>query len=451
MTNLVYAVRPAAGGRGPAPVLARVHASRCALLDRPAELRTFRAVAATGVGPALLLAFGNGRLEEFLEGFDTLSAACLREPATSAAIAAAVAAFHRCLSPAELAAADAAADAAAGASGGGGSGSGGGDGGAGGNELWRRVRRWHALACSLWPAEPQGAGADAGGVGAALAALGPRIAALQAALAAAHPSDPVVCHNDLQYGNIMRRAAAPAAAAAPASPSSPASAGGSPAAASAGSAGSPVGSSGRSPGSPTPGGGVGGHGRGRGSDDGDRGSPGDGVRLIDFEYAGAGPAAFDVANHWCEWAADYHGAAPHALDPGRLPDGGQRRAFARAYVAEASRLAARAARRSGGGAAAAAPRGAGSPSSPGEAAAAGGAAAGLEAAAAALHAAADAHVPASHVHWALWGFVQARTSEVSGFDYLSYARQRLSLFLASAPAPPPTLNPPALAHALAPG
>jgi hypothetical protein len=50
---------------------------------------------------------------------------------------------------------------------------------------------------------------------------------------------------------------------------------------------------------------------------------------------------------------------------------------------------------------------------------------------------------ASHVHWALWGFVQALTSEVSGFDYLSYARQRLALFLASAP--------PALAPALAPG
>ena len=43
------------------------------------------------------------------------------------------------------------------------------------------------------------------------------------------------------------------------------------------------------------------------------------IRLIDYEYAGLNAVAYDVANHWCEYAADYGTATPHVLDYGRLP------------------------------------------------------------------------------------------------------------------------------------
>lgn len=51
------------------------------------------------------------------------------------------------------------------------------------------------------------------------------------------------------------------------------------------------------------------------------------IRLIDYEYAGLNPVAFDIANHWCEYAADYGTATPEVLDYGKLPtpDQGVRR------------------------------------------------------------------------------------------------------------------------------
>ena len=30
--------------------------------------------------------------------------------------------------------------------------------------------------------------------------------------------------------------------------------------------------------------------------------------------------AFDIANHWCEYAADYHTDTPHLLDYSLMPD-----------------------------------------------------------------------------------------------------------------------------------
>lgn len=45
--------------------------------------------------------------------------------------------------------------------------------------------------------------------------------------------------------------------------------------------------------------------------------------LQDYEYASYNPVAFDIANHFCEMAADYHTETPHILDyskyPGRQP------------------------------------------------------------------------------------------------------------------------------------
>ena len=60
--------------------------------------------------------------------------------------------------------------------------------------------------------------------------------------------------------------------------------------------------------------------------------PGCHGRFIDYEYAGFNPVAYDFANHWCEYAADYHTAHPHVMDYGMLPDVHMQRVFLRAYV-----------------------------------------------------------------------------------------------------------------------
>ena len=75
-------------------MLARVHASRSDLFDRRTELSTFRAVSSAGLGPRLLMLFGNGRVEQFLEGYVTLTSADIRHPVISQALAASLACFH---------------------------------------------------------------------------------------------------------------------------------------------------------------------------------------------------------------------------------------------------------------------------------------------------------------------------------------------------------------------
>lgn len=41
----------------------------------------------------------------------------------------------------------------------------------------------------------------------------------------------------------------------------------------------------------------------------------------DYEYAGYNPVTFDIANHFCEMAADYHTETPHVLDYDKYPGG----------------------------------------------------------------------------------------------------------------------------------
>lgn len=55
--------------------------------------------------------------------------------------------------------------------------------------------------------------------------------------------------------------------------------------------------------------------------------------MIDYEYAGTNPVAFDIGNHWCEYAADYHGPEPHRLNFANFPGVDQQLRFTRAYVA----------------------------------------------------------------------------------------------------------------------
>lgn len=121
------------------------------------------------------------------------------------------------------------------------------------------------------------------------------------------------------------------------------------------------------------------------------------IALIDYEYALPAPIAYDIGNHWCEWAADYADAPLDGLGmlayKERYPSRAQREAFCAAYLAALP----------GGGA--------GSDGS------------GCEAAAAALARAADEHALASHLLWGFWGVIQARASSVD-FDFLGYATAR---------------------------
>lgn len=111
--------------------------------------------------------------------------------------------------------------------------------------------------------------------------------------------------------------------------------------------------------------------------------------LVDFEYAQYSAAAYDVANHWCEWAADYGGDAAMLDFEGRYPSRAERVAFSAAYL-EA---------RSGTPVAGAA-------------------------AAEAFADCAERFALSSHLLWALWGLVSASTSTVD-FDFVSYADARL--------------------------
>ena len=56
------------------------------------------------------------------------------------------------------------------------------------------------------------------------------------------------------------------------------------------------------------------------------------IRLIDYEYAGVNPVALDLANHWCEYAADYHTNTPHVLDYRKFPDHEHQAGFIHAYI-----------------------------------------------------------------------------------------------------------------------
>ncbi|EJD04285.1 kinase-like protein [Fomitiporia mediterranea MF3/22] len=59
------------------------------------------------------------------------------------------------------------------------------------------------------------------------------------------------------------------------------------------------------------------------------------IIVVDFEYAAPNSAAFDIANHFHEWTADYHNSTPHILDPKRYPIEQERKNFYKAYLTHA--------------------------------------------------------------------------------------------------------------------
>jgi len=119
------------------------------------------------------------------------------------------------------------------------------------------------------------------------------------------------------------------------------------------------------------------------------------IIVVDFEYASPNPAAFDIANHFHEWTANYHGPTPHLLDASRYPTPSERRTFLTAYLKNRAAPA--------------------------------------DLSAAALEGAVRAWSPSSHAMWAVWALVQAREDVQAHvtqpeFDYVGYARGRMAAF-----------------------
>lgn len=129
---------------------------------------------------------------------------------------------------------------------------------------------------------------------------------------------------------------------------------------------------------------------------------------MDFEYAGPNPAAYDIANHFHEWCADYHSDKPHLLDPSRYPTFTQRRNFYTSYITHSNTFV----------------KAAQDPVFD---------ASDLDQLVASLDYQVRVWSPASHAVWAIWGIIQASDDIENGatepeFDYIGYAKGRMASF-----------------------
>ncbi|KAI3682955.1 hypothetical protein L1987_83357 [Smallanthus sonchifolius] len=61
------------------------------------------------------------------------------------------------------------------------------------------------------------------------------------------------------------------------------------------------------------------------------------ITIIDYEYACYNPFMFDIANHFCEMAADYHTETPRILDYSKYPDLEERRRFLHVYLSSSGK------------------------------------------------------------------------------------------------------------------
>ncbi|KAJ4960470.1 hypothetical protein NE237_020380 [Protea cynaroides] len=114
------------------------------------------------------------------------------------------------------------------------------------------------------------------------------------------------------------------------------------------------------------------------------------VTLIDYEYASYNPVAFDIANHFCEMAADYHTETPHILDFGKYPGLEERRRFVHIYLISSGD------RRS-------------------------------ELEMEQLIQDIEKYSLASHLVWGLWAIISGHVNKID-FDYMEYARQRFQQY-----------------------
>ncbi|KAK1946230.1 putative choline kinase 1 [Phytophthora citrophthora] len=118
------------------------------------------------------------------------------------------------------------------------------------------------------------------------------------------------------------------------------------------------------------------------------------VVLIDFEYTSYNPRGYDIGNHWCEWAYDYHKTVnPHLADFSKYPTEQEQREFCRAYLAgktgDENLVSDKAIDK--------------------------------------LRMEANTYSLATHLYWTIWGYIQATQSEIN-FDYMGFAQCRYEAF-----------------------
>lgn len=114
------------------------------------------------------------------------------------------------------------------------------------------------------------------------------------------------------------------------------------------------------------------------------------ITIIDYEYASYNPVAYDIANHFCEMAADYHTETPHILDYSKYPDLDYRRRFLHIYSSSS-----------------------------------GDQLSDIEMEQLLLDV--EKCTLASHLFWGLWGIISEHVNEID-FEYLEYARQRFEQY-----------------------
>jgi thiamine kinase-like enzyme len=128
------------------------------------------------------------------------------------------------------------------------------------------------------------------------------------------------------------------------------------------------------------------------------------VFIIDYEYSSVSPRGFDIANHFAEWMADYHGSEPHVLDESRYPTLAERTLFYEAYSCKNNSIQK----------------------------ARGGLVRNYDADTERLEAEVRFYLPCSHLFWGLWGLVRdadTRNRREIDFDYWSYGLARIAAFI----------------------
>ncbi|KAM0933456.1 putative phosphotransferase with an alcohol group as acceptor [Dioscorea sansibarensis] len=113
------------------------------------------------------------------------------------------------------------------------------------------------------------------------------------------------------------------------------------------------------------------------------------VTIIDYEYASFNPVVFDIANHFCEMAADYHTDTPHVLDFNKYPDFEKRKRFVEIYLSFSEKLD--------------------------------------DTEVNGLVEDVEKYTLVSHLVWGLWGIISEHVNEIN-FDYIEYARQRFQQY-----------------------
>lgn len=141
------------------------------------------------------------------------------------------------------------------------------------------------------------------------------------------------------------------------------------------------------------------------------------IIVVDFEYAAPNPAAYDIANHFHEWTADYHSETePHLLHSEKYPTKNERVNFYTAYLSPATPSTTTST------ASLALPE---APDVPDVS----------EEEVESLERQVMAWSPACLAQWTIWGLVQAHDDILVGavgeFDYLNYSRGRVQAFRAA--------------------